>query len=546
MLVSAQMSMASLNELRAQFSWRGLFGRIAAIRPLDPWLLLLISCAALGCVLRLRNVSSIPLWLDEAGWARLLITEPLLKPSIRPLGFMALSALAVRQLGPTELGLRLLPCVCGLATAALSVPLARLLFRGRAAQFLLVAGIALHPLAIDYSKEFKPYAVSLYLHLLCLLLVLQYRKTRDYRFLLGAVSSALIGVLFAQELVFAFPGLFLVLGLTAYRDRQYRHLTTVAAGAVLTLLLVLSFYFIWWRWVNSGAQAVGDYWGNKYGVFYTAQTSDSRLAWIWEKYQEIAVFPGDRRIRFAAMDPPAEWVARIDSGVWLILHLLGLATLVIRRRFTELLLLALPLLLCLGFNQLGYWPFGAFRTNLFILAYVCPIAASALEPRSDAEPANWSAWGACALVLAPLLLFERDWHKNKLFSSSMSSFPALVESLVEQQGKDYDGDGEALVLDAYSCSVWSYYLGRHPAYAAQAKEVERRFWRRCARFGQRAFIVAQRHSRRWPGRVWVVLTNPQEMEEIRSGRRGTKGIEVHELADGSAMIVSMTSPRRRR
>jgi 4-amino-4-deoxy-L-arabinose transferase-like glycosyltransferase len=534
-------------ESAEQSLWRTIEGRFAAARSFDLALCLMVVCAAGGIALRVRNMAVIPLWLDEAGWARILVKTSLLVPSIRPIGFMALSKLSVSVFGATEFALRLLPCLCGVATTVLVVPLARQLFSSRAAQLLLVAAIAFHPTAIDYAKEFKPYAVSLLLHLLCLCLVLRYAKRRERWALLGSLFVAVLGPLFAQDVVFALPGLFLVLGLNALREARRWHVVSVLLGGALSFSLILFLFLFAWRTVDHGEQAV-DFWGGKYDVFYVpGSTPVSRLRWLLGKWLDMTALPGDPNAVFGETGSisaaAAQSMAYLDSAIWLVLHVLGLALLGFRRRFAELALLGLPLVLCAVFNQLSYWPFGAFRTNLFLLAYVCPLAALAFDSRTVPEKALWPTLTAGALVLAPLLLFERDWHAHKAGLPGVSSFTALTSTLFSAQGEAYDGPPEALVLDGYTCPVWSYYLNIHPGNGDIAAKARQRFVARCANLRRGAFSLAVRSARRAPGQVWIVATHPNEMQGLREAK--VKGLHIHELADKSAIVASLNGKRSR-
>jgi 4-amino-4-deoxy-L-arabinose transferase-like glycosyltransferase len=495
-------------------------------------------------VLRVRNLSSIPLWLDEAQWALILAKTSWLAPSIRPLGFMGLSTLSVRVFGATEFALRILPCLAGVATSLVAVPLARELFRGRAAQLLFVASIALHPLAIDYAKEFKPYAFSLLLHLLCIFFALRYARGGKLGALLAACGVALIGPLFAQDLVFAFPGVFLVLGLSALRDGRRSHLVLTVLGGSLCIATLFALYWFSWRALEQGGEQTSNFWGGKYDVFYLRGNGTSRLGWVLEKCRDIAALPGSRRERFHAVGPldesAAAALAKIDAWVWVLLQVLGLALLAYRGQRERLLLLALPLVVWFSFNQFGFWPFGAFRTNLFALAYVASIAAFALEAPTRAPERNWSVVAAGLLVFAPLLTFERDWHAHKAWPV-VSSFGTLADTLFRLQGSDYAQNGDPLVLDAYSCSVWSYYLQLHPAYRLLASDVERRFRPRCARFGQSAAVLSMQRARRSHGRVWLVLMNPHDIQSAHELSEQQPGLNLHELDDHSALVGSFSA-----
>src|SRR3954469_5611905 len=174
------------------------------------WLVLL--CLLAGFVLRARGFlySPRPFWVDEAGWAERLLKTSLLEPSIRPLGFTALTRLLVACFGARDEVLRLVPWLAGVGALFISVPLAEALLPNRASRLLFIGALALHPVAIDYSKEFKPYSLSLFLHLTCALFAARYvREPRTSTLVLGMLTG-FVGIGFAQDVIFALPGFYLV------------------------------------------------------------------------------------------------------------------------------------------------------------------------------------------------------------------------------------------------------------------------------------------------------------------------------------------------
>ncbi|HEV8547516.1 MAG TPA: hypothetical protein VGQ57_00790, partial [Polyangiaceae bacterium] len=135
-----------------------------SFRPLSQRIVLWVTVAvvALGVFVRARGYlfDTHALWLDEAGWALMLMRLPLVELLIRPPGFMAFSKGLAHLFGPTEAVLRFLPWLAGTATVVVTVPLSRRLFGSLAARLLFVAVIALHPAAVDLAREYKPYALS--------------------------------------------------------------------------------------------------------------------------------------------------------------------------------------------------------------------------------------------------------------------------------------------------------------------------------------------------------------------------------------------------
>lgn len=490
--------------------------------PSRTWPCVLVGALlALGLVLRARGYlfgSVIPFWLDEGSWALVLTDDPILEQLIRPIAFVAFSKLMAIAFGLREITLRFLPWISGLSAMLLAVPLSRRLFESTAARVLFVAILALHPNAIDFAKEFKPYSVSLGLHVGCAFAAASYAHSRRARWLVLSMALAGFGILFAQDTLFVCPGVYLVIGYTAYRARNYRHLLFGAVGAALSVGLILGLYFLVWSHIATGGGSETRYWGNKYDVFFLEGRSAGTLwSWTLAKLGELAAMPGTRRELWPEhhLLPAAvvEQLQSIDGKLWICLNALGLVALVARRRLVPLLLLGTPLLVFTAFGILGYWPYGYFRTNLFALLYSAAFAAAAFDlpvPRATSASRLFSGLPALALVVLPLLVFERDWHRLKE-STITGNYPIheIFSTLLEFQGRrPSDGEPDVLVIDLDGCQLWELYTQRHPDYAELGKELERRFTLECShRKRGSSFSYGQRRRRhRDKSRVWYVLT----------------------------------------
>lgn len=460
------------------------------------------ACIALGCWLRWRGAfdGSIPPWFDEEIWAYRLVREPLTDLAIRPIALMAVARWLVGWLGPTETALRLLPWLTGMAVPFVAVCWARRTLASSAARILLVAAFALHPLAIDFSKEFKAYSESLCLHLLCLLLALGYYRSRRNSWLWAAVGTSFIGVLFAQDAVFFLPSFYLVMFVRAARERRFGHIAVMVGGAISAITLIGLLYWFIWRKEGAGGESESVlYWARRYDVFFIPGTG-SRLAWISRKLFAVAAWGGLRREEWSEVigfGPLLTSLKRADRGLWCSLTLMGIASLGARRRWAELALLVTPPALTLLFNQLGYWPFGVFRTNLFLLAYVIPLAAHAFDfpavlreraaafgvylPRLRRASSVWALAPASILVVFPVLFLQRNWHakKNDEFLGN-SYFADATRKLLEVQGR-VRGDRLPLLIDEYTCHSYKYQLGMNPRNRALARAVAHQYRVRCAK-----------------------------------------------------------------
>jgi hypothetical protein len=134
-----------------------------------------------------------------------------------------------------------------------------------------------------------------------------------------------------------------------------------------------------------------------------------------------------------------------------------------RRRWREAALIALPLAMLWIFNALGFWPMGAFRTNVFAIIYTTAVAAMAFDV-PDSGSGRWLApIPTLVVVILPLLAFERVWHSRKLAFTYDSRFPRLIERLVDLR----QSRGKApLILDRRSCPLWRFYTMYHPRTSA--------------------------------------------------------------------------------
>jgi hypothetical protein len=420
--------------------------------------LMVVSILA-GVAFRIRgylfDVSAF--WLDEAVWAMNLTERPLVQNLIRPPGFIIVEKALSVWIAPTETVLRALPWAAGVAATIGSPWLARRLYKSPTSRLLFVAVIALNPCAIDFSKEFKPYSIGLFLHMSLVFLALRYFEKHRALDLGLALGTAGIGCLFAQDLIFAFPGLFLVLGYEALKHRKQHVVVIVVVAVAICLLLFAQYFFLWRHLPKDGSE----YWGNKYNVFYTGK-SGSYVGWALERYRDMTGLPGIRREFW--QEGGFSFVQRqqfrnVDRVIWLAMHLMGLMVLAWQKRWREALLIVLPLAILWIFNSVGFWPMGAFRTNVFTLAYMTAIAAMAFDVPEGAAMRWFAPIPTLVLVALPLFLFEGVWHARKQAFTYDSQMPDILARLVQLR----QARGKApLILDRRSCQPYRFYTTFHP------------------------------------------------------------------------------------
>lgn len=509
-----------------------------AARDVAWWAMAMLLC--IGVLLRMRGMwlgRTISLWGDEAGWAMRLVDAPLKAHALRSVGFMAVEKLLVTLFSASERVLRFLPWCAGVGAVLVAPLLAKRLFKSVAARLFFVAIVALHPGAIDLSKEFKPYAVALLLHSLLLLFVLRYADEQQERDLLAAIGTAFFGFLFSQDLILTYPTAFGLMALLAVRAKKRDHIIilVVGAGFAITLLLAVR---------NNVATQLGDmdqgaaYWGNKYNVFYVEQPGSSRLSWLMARFHDLASMPGKRRELWhsANLAPPTlSNLQRLDAWLWVTLCVVGVATLAFRRRFFQLALLATPLVTLIGFNYFGYWPLGDFRTNLFALAYFGAFAAAAFDAVATG-PAAPSTLLPMLLVVLPFLTVGRSNHSRKTIYTVDAQFMQAARSLIELQGK---GRGELLALDAPSCGPWQYYESYHPD--GKRAKLTRRFHAKCGKTASGMTRLVRQFLKEPGSRAFMLASGDEQVAALKTNLpKDLHVVDQRLLGKGDTIVLSLT------
>jgi hypothetical protein len=126
------------------------------------------------------------------------------------------------------------------------------------------------------------------------------------------------------------------------------------------------------------------------------------------------------------------------------------------RRRQWLLLLSGPLLVNVAFNALSLWPFGAFRTNVFLLAYLIPIPLLGLDVLLEAKALLARAAGllGAGAVLISGLSSGYEPHTRKHFFSTQTEMHGLIEhmaALRAQLPAKLKVDATKVVLDGTAC-----------------------------------------------------------------------------------------------
>jgi len=515
-----------------------------------------------GVVLRLLGYLTTPsgLWMDEAGWAKKLITKSVLEHRFRPVGFMWLEKQLVELFAPNEFWLRFVSVGASLLALFLVPYVVAQLIKSRFARLVVLFLFAAHPALIDLAKEFKPYSLEVLMHLGAIALYLRYRQTGRALYFGLFLASLPLALLFAYNMTLAWPGLLLLALYQAHKKWRWRGVAAVVSTGAVCAALLGGIYFAFLRGVTSSRTET--YWANKYDVFYHQSLPRSkklqnaaiaekkkqaeadseegegegdeedepapvkleqpgRVAWTLEKYNDIAALPGLRRQLWRVPSALPAWFAAhlgtIERGFWIALHFFALGMLAYRRRFEDLILLFLPLALVVVLNLFGQWPIGAFRTNLYLCTYSLIIAGVAIDFIATTAIRTYALAGTIALLtVLPGFAFGFDWHRRKHIWTRQQYAREILEELRDlrqaQLRKDPKSKPAPLVLDPQTFQSQNFYLDVVP----DTKEEYRRFFKK--HFKQENWWGFQRRLERdLPKKlkagapVWMVISKQQTM-----------------------------------
>ena len=408
------------------------------------------------------------LWGDESFLALGLSRQSIGEMVMRPVGFTGFAKLCTAWFGYDERTLRLLSYLTSVAMLLVAPFAGRYAFKSRLTAALLVALVALHPALIDYAKEFKPYATETFVHFGLVTLLLAYWKSRSRAVLYGLAVAAPLGFLFAYNAIFLYPALFLLWGIDVLRARQFSRLWVIVPSAVACLVAPAILYAVAWSSLDKGEEE--GFWGQKYNAFYLDEgedrTPETRVDWVLKRYSNIVAMPGMDSRRWPSMteDDTGRNLKDAWYYLWVALHVGGIASLVNRKRYEFVTLLVLPLLVALGFNQLGRWPFNSFRVNLFMLTYLLFVACAVFDGFVTSHRRWVSRSGrvaAVALVCLPYVLFGFDWHWDKSYWTTSTDMVTAMNRIREEREKILEREPgappETILLDAYSCGPMKYY-----------------------------------------------------------------------------------------
>lgn len=454
----------------------------------------------LGALLRIAQYAvNRSLWLDEGllvsnfldrSWAGLL--EPLHRGQTAPLGFLALEKLAVAALGRSELALRLVPLLGGLATLALLPRVARR-YLSRPAVPVAVAIVALAPFLVYYSSEVKQYALDALASVVVLGLAARLaRRPRDRRAALAFGVVGVAAVWLSQPVVFMLAGTGAVLGLRALRRGDRRAVAGLAALAAAWGASFAGSYLV------SRHQVVDpvfmrSFWAD--GFMPLPPRSAAELAWLPRML--LRMFREPMGTIGAGGTPAARAVNALGTVACAAAFVAG--CLWMRRRAPlRLALLLAPMGLALLASAARVYPFGSgtFTTGGRVLIWLIPsVACVAAEGTVAIRRRLRERRGAAAFAgVVALILLPSAAYAALSVPHLRSEVKPLLDFAAERRQP-----GDVMYVVYSGQAVFEYYA---PRYGWSARDAVPGV---CARLHPEGYLPDLDRLRGRP-RVWILFT----------------------------------------
>lgn len=367
------------------------------------WIFLLL---ALGLLLRLRQyVFNRSLWHDEIllvstfaerGMSE-LVFQPLGNNQAAPIAFLVIVKVLTLIWGNNEWALRLLPLVCGIGALWMARPMARLLFPSALAQVTLVGLMAVSPVLVYYSSEFKQYQGDVLCTLLVLWVTLRFDPQRWQKdaALLAATGAACVWLSHPVDFVLAGCGLTLWLELA--RRKEWRAWMAVTGAG---LAWVLSFALVYWISLKSLPDDgyLAAFWDTSFAPL--PPTDLQELGWYAEAAQGF-VYLGMHQIGTAFREVLPGWFHPAIT-VLLFVALAGAVCLFMQQRRAAIIAL-LTLLVTLVASSLHLYPFRA-RLLMFLLPFLFLSYAALVQQIHASGSSRLRTWWALAAAVAVLAM----------------------------------------------------------------------------------------------------------------------------------------------
>lgn len=447
-------------------------------------------------------VDTLDLWADEAWWAMLLESRGLDEHGFRPIGYMWLCR-ELLALGDPEFVLRLPSYLGGLGALLFIWKSAELLYRNRIAVIFVLLVAVVHPNLIAFAKEFKPYSLEVFAYSMLTYLALQ--AMRRARTGVGLPVAALSVAPFSYPVVFLYPAL-----VTVFAGRRLAGLARLPAPTLALLVTgALAALFFLHLYLSDLLQVpqLRLLWGVKYGVFPIDTGIVGGFAWYAQKTWSLLVLPG----ALHGVHPALQSISGLA-------YLGGLVALLAARRYREVILLCMPLAAAALANLLGYWPYGAFRANLFLIPGALLVIGHAIDWLAAGRRTRIAAYGLLAGVAVAAGAAGSAVYRTKLVAhwAAAPQLTAVLDELDARLPERPDSWPDVVLADWHSWRVLSYYLREYPGLSERIRLVRGPLADTAALESQIAREIERARRAGRGTRLWVVVTNLDPHDAIRA------------------------------
>jgi hypothetical protein len=387
---------------------------------------LLIVLTLLGASLRLRQFAfNRSLWLDEALLANnvvqrsldTLLGEPLASNQGAPMGFLLLSDLLTTLLGPVDLVLRVVPVVSSVLALLVAYRLSLLVLDSLAGRATFLGLLAVAPVLVYYSSEFKQYSGDVLASLLILWAGLRYDKQGHGPALLAIVGA--VSLWFSHPALFTMAAVGVALAVEVIARRQWRALLPLAGVAAVWAVSFIADYLLSLRFL-AGNDSLIAYW--RLGYAPVLIDSLAELRWYWDSALGFVFMAFGERSLVDPLPRP-EWFSLLNLAL-LAIVVAGAVRLFCRsRRMASFMLLSVAFTLLA--SGLKLYPFRA-RLILFLVPLVFLAASSLVDwlagrPRPAVRVTAWlTAAALIALLLAPSISVAITPHNHSDIKGALS------------------------------------------------------------------------------------------------------------------------------
>lgn len=465
---------------------------------------LIAALLAAGVIVRSWGVlvDTLDLWADEAWWATLLESRGIDEHGFRPIGYMWLCR-ELLGFGDPEVMLRLPSYLGGIGALLFIWKSAELLFRSRIAVIFVLLLAAVHPNLVAFAKEFKPYSLEVFAYsMLTYLALLAIRRGRAG---IGMPVAAISAFPFSYPVVFLYPALVIL-----FAGRRLSGLLRLPALPLTLLVIgVLWVLFFLHLYLSDLLQVpqLRVLWGVKYAVFPIDTGIVGGLAWYAQKTWSLLVLPG----ALHGVHPALQSISGFA-------YLGGLVALLAARRYREVILLCMPLAVAALANLLGYWPYGAFRANLFLIPGALLVIGHAIDWLAAGRRTRIAAYGLLAGVTVAAAAADSAVYRTKLVAHWVAApqLTAVLDELDARRSERPDAWSTVLMADWHSWRAISYYLRRYPGLKERIRLVRGPLADTAALESQIALEIEQAQRSGRDTRLWLVVTNLDPHGAIRA------------------------------